>query len=91
VTLDEYALEIAGNLRRAYNAKDHASIIDPIFRDADLTLTQSGISETSRTSFWATVRAYFQAPGLLIEKQANSALIALMQAIQKELAARETK
>lgn len=90
MTLAEYAQDIAEQLRNAHDTKDLAAV-DPIFRKADVALLESGIGETRQRNFWATVRAHFNASRLLIEKQANSALIALMHAIQKELAARENK
>ena len=90
VDLPAFTRKIASDLRRAHDNKDIAAVA-PIFREADKALAESGISQTARRSLWATVRACFEAPGLLVEKQANSALIALMQAIQRELAARENK
>jgi hypothetical protein len=87
MTLDEYAQEVAGQLRNAHNTKN-LSAVAPIFRKADAVLADNKIAETDRRDFWTTVRTSFQESQLLFERQANSALIALMQAIQKELAAR---
>ena len=88
--LADYAREVATELRNAYNSKS-PSAVDFAFRKADRALSEKHIEETSRRSFWATVRGHLAGPGLLVEKQANSSLLALMRAIQQELAAREKK
>ena len=90
MTLDEYAQQVGAALRNAHNRKDTAAV-EAEFRDADKTLTDNNISEAGQQSFWAGVRTAFFSGQLLVEKQANSALVALMRAIEQGLKAREEK
>jgi hypothetical protein len=90
VTLEEYAREIAGELQRAHDNKD-LSAVSSIFSDADKALAANTISEADQKSFWTSVRKVFQSSDLLLERQSNSALIALMQAIQRGIAERMNK
>ncbi|MEJ1960956.1 MAG: hypothetical protein WDO56_05170 [Gammaproteobacteria bacterium] len=90
MTLDEYAKQTADSLRRAHNTKDQ-SAVPSLFADADRALAESNISESDQIVFWGKVKKNFESGQLLLEKQANSSLIALMQAIQSTLAARTTK
>jgi hypothetical protein len=90
MTPDEYARKMAGELRDAHDHKNLAAI-DSIFRNADQALGGSDLDEADKREFWATVRQYLGDDVLLLEKQANNALVALMRAIQQGLAAREKK
>ena len=90
VTLDEYARKIAGELRRVHDSKDLAAV-HPVFAEADKVLAESKISEDDQRVFWGDVRKSLLSSALLLERQSNSALMALMQAIQQEIAAREKK
>jgi hypothetical protein len=90
VTLDDYAKQVAEKMRQAHNNKN-LTAVGPLFSDADRTLTDSNIGANDRAEFWTNVRRYFLSSGLLVERQANSALLALMQAIQNGIAARTTK
>jgi hypothetical protein len=90
MTLEEYAQSVGSTLRNAHNRKDMASA-EAGFREADRTLTESNISQIDRKRFWENVRQAFFSGQLLVEKQANSSLIALMRAIEQGLKAREGK
>lgn len=90
MTLDEYSRRVGDSLRTAHNQKDRAAL-DATFRDADETLTSNNISAADAREFWVNVRKVAFAGQWLIERQANSSLVALMQAIQQGIAAREAK
>jgi hypothetical protein len=90
MTLDEYARETAELLRRAHNSKN-LSDIAPILSGADKTLADNDISDVDRKAFWLSVKQYLESGNLLFERQANSSLVALMQAIQSAIAARTAK
>jgi len=90
MTLDEYAQQVGDALRNAHNAKDRAAL-DAAFRDADATLTSNNISGPTAREFWSNVRKAAFAGHWLLEKQANSALVDLMNAIKQGIAAREAQ
>jgi hypothetical protein len=90
MTLDEYARQVGDALRTAHNQKNSAAL-NAAFRDADATLTSNNISGAAAREFWASVHKAAFAGQWLVEKQANSSLIALMQAIKQGLEARENK
>jgi hypothetical protein len=91
VTLEEYEQIIGNALVVAHNNKDMGALMT-VFSKADQTLENSNISPADRKDFWEKVRrGVINSPRLLQEKQANSALIALIQAIEKEIAARTSK
>ena len=90
MTLDDYAKTIALKLVAAHNGKN-LSTADAVFREADAELTRSNISKSNQKVFWSNVKARFSSGQLLLERQANSSLLALMQAIQDALAVRENK
>jgi hypothetical protein len=83
----EYAQEIGTKLREAYNGRDQAAV-DGLFELADATLVRSAIDEHRRQIFWSEVKKVFFAGRLLIEKQANSSLHALMRSIEAAIAER---
>lgn len=87
MTLKEYAQIVGNGLVTAHNNKDMVAL-NAEFKDADQTLERSHINPDGRKAFWEEVYEVVNSGGLLIEKQANSALIILMQAIQREIAAR---
>jgi hypothetical protein len=90
VTVDEYAREIADSLRRAHNSKN-LSAVSQVLSEADSTLAGSDIDAIGQKEFWRDVKTYFESGSLLFERQANSSLVALMQAIQNGIAARMAK
>jgi hypothetical protein len=90
MTLDEYAQEVGAALRNAHNAKDMAAL-HAAFRDADATLASNSISGPTAREFWSNVRKAAFSGRWLVEKQANSALVDLMNAIQQGIAAREAQ
>jgi len=90
MTLDEYAKSVGDALRHAHNAKS-MSELNAAFANADQTLDSNGIGKEQRKRFWAAVSDAAYAGQWLMEKQANSSLAALMQAIQAGLAARTEK
>jgi hypothetical protein len=90
VTLDECARKTADSLRRAHNSKN-LSAVSLALSEADRTLAASGISDADQKDFWGSVKEYFDSAELLFERQANSSLMALMQAIQNGIAARIAK
>jgi hypothetical protein len=90
MTPDEYARKMAGELRDAHDTGNLVAV-DSVFRSADQALAGSDLDEADKREFWATVRKYLGDDVLLLEKQANNALVALMRAIQQGLAAREKK
>lgn len=90
MTPEEYAREIANKLRKAHNTQNVGDV-STIFEGADKALKDGGISPGSQERFWANVRAHLAGDVLLVEKQANSSLLALMRAIEQQLAAREKK
>jgi hypothetical protein len=87
MTLEEYAHDVGTSLRNAHNRKDMAAV-QAAFRQADEKLTRIGTSEAAKTIFWASVRKAAFSGQWLVEKQANSALIELMKAIEQGLKAR---
>ena len=87
MTLEEYEQIIGNALVSAHNDKDMGALT-ATFKRADQTLESSNISPADRKEFWEEVRKVVYSGGLLLEKQANSALIVLMQAIEREIAAR---
>jgi hypothetical protein len=89
MTPDEYARKIASDLGGARQTLSQ-NAVPQIFERADKALVDASFTTTEQRQFWGNVRSYLGAD-LLVEKQANSALLALMQAIQRNLAAREQK
>jgi hypothetical protein len=87
VTHDEYVQVTVAALLRAQDGRDLAAT----FRDADEALARSDFNDAEKRAFWASVNRALQSSKTLTEKQANSALVALMQAIQQGIAARATK
>jgi hypothetical protein len=87
LTLEQYARIIGNRLVTAHNDKDGFALA-ATFEEADRELENSNISPADRKRFWEEVRGVVDSGPLLLEKQANSALLALMQAIQREIAAR---
>jgi hypothetical protein len=90
LTPDQYARKVADELRSAHNSKDQAAV-RPIFAKADSALATGKYDANDQRVFWSSVRKYFLESGLLLERQAGSALAALMRAIEAELAARMSK
>ena len=91
VTPDQYARKIANELTIAHNSKDQGAV-DSIFVKADDALVTGRYNSNDQKEFWSSVRTYFRTSGnLLLERQAGSALAALMQAIEAALAARTSK
>jgi len=90
MTFHEYIQIISDRLEAAYNNKADIATLQTIFKMADQTLKSYDIGPDKRKEFWESVHKNFSHPHQrgLIEKQENSALIALMQAIENELAAR---
>jgi hypothetical protein len=87
MTPTEYAREMGTKLRGAYNGRDPAAV-DSLFELADATLVRSALDGHQRQIFWSEVRKAFFAGRLLIEKQANSSLHALMRNIEAAIAER---
>ena len=87
MTLDQYAEQVGSALRDAHNNKDMAAL-DRAFANADRTLTTSKIGDADRKVFWPKVRKAAFSGRWLKEAQANSSLLALMQAIETGLSAR---
>lgn len=90
MTLNEYAAQVGHALREAYNGKGMAQI-NAIFQEADRTLLSNSIGDVDRKAFWDAVRKAIYAGPMLMERQANSSLIVLMQAIEQGLASRSGK
>ncbi len=88
MTVDEFAKQIANELRAAHNSKNQSSASAAI-KKADETLARSNLTAADRAKFWSSVRAEFKSGQLLVERQENSALHALMQSILATLDARE--
>lgn len=88
--LSDYAKKVGDALRDAHNSKDMAAL-EGVFERADATLDRNSVSKADRQTFWAAVREAMNAGRWRIEHQANSSLLALMQAIQQGLAARGSK
>jgi predicted Ser/Thr protein kinase len=88
-TPDQYVQIISNELVAAYSNKKDISAIKIIFKEADQRLKISDFNPDESKEFWEKVRKKVT-PSIrsLLEKQANSALLALMQEIEKELAAR---
>jgi hypothetical protein len=87
MTLEEYERIIGNDLVAAHNHKDVGALM-ATFKRADQTLENSNIGPADRKEFWEEVRKVVYSGGLLLERQANSALIVLMQSIEREIAAR---
>lgn len=85
--LNEYARNVGQDLQRAHNAKDSARV-NQVFASVDQNLTKNEISDAEKKKFWEEVAAIYRSGQLLMEKQANSALMALIQSIERNLAAR---
>jgi len=90
MTLEEYAQKVGNALRNAHNNKDMVAL-EAKFAEADRKLAAAKISDARTKAFWSDVRKAMSAGRWLVEEQANSSLIALMQAIQQGLAKRERK
>jgi len=91
MTLEEYEQIVSNDLVNAHNNKNMTTLI-AVFKEADETLKENNINLATRKRFWEEVRQkVVNSSRLLIERQANSALIALMQAIEKEIAVRTAK
>lgn len=88
MTVDEFAIKVAEELRAAYNSKNSAGVTSAI-DDADRSLDTNKISEAGRARFWELVRQRFRTGQLLFEKQENSSLHALMRSIEAAIAARK--
>jgi hypothetical protein len=87
MTIDEFAQYVGKALRDAYNQKDQAAV-QTTFSSADQTLRSSGVGERQIKEFWEAVQRIMLSGHLLVEKQANSSLVALMRAIETALSAR---
>ena len=88
MTFEEYELIISNRLITAHNNADIAAV-SATFRQADQTLERSSTTPADRKEFWEEVRKkVVDSDGLLFEKQSSSALVALIQAIEREIAAR---
>jgi hypothetical protein len=90
MTLNEYAQIVGRALINAHNNKDMIALTDT-FREADQTLEENNIDPASRKAFWEKVEGVVNSGSLLLEKQSNSALLVLMQSIQREIAVRTGK
>lgn len=90
MTLKEYAQIIGNALVAAHNNKNMVALTAK-FKEADETLEDNNISPASRKEFWEEVSKVVNSAPLRLEKQANSALIVLMQTIEREIAARTGK
>lgn len=88
MTHDEYVRDVASKLAAAHNSKDRAGV-ESVFRETDATLNRSDFTHARKREFWADVQRAFLSSRLLMEKQENSALHALMQAIREALKARQ--
>jgi hypothetical protein len=90
MTLEEYEQIVSNDLITAHNNKNMAVLI-ATFKKADHTLESNNISPADRQEFWEKVRKIVYSSQLRLERQANSALIVLMQALEREIAARTGK
>jgi hypothetical protein len=90
MTLNEYAQIIGHALVDARN-NENMGVLNSTFIEADQTLEENNISPASRKGFWEEVERVVNSAPLRLEKQANSALIVLMQSIQREISARTGK
>lgn len=88
MTLDEYARDVGTKLCVFHDQRDRAAV-DTLLRSTDEVLARNRIDQQSRKSFWSNVDRSLFAARPAIEKQANSALHALMQSIKVALAARQ--
>lgn len=86
MTPDEYARKIASDLRSAHTSRNQAAI-PQIFERADKALLDASFTTSEQRDFWGTVRSHLSGD-VLLEKQANGALLALMRAIETQIAAR---
>jgi tRNA C32,U32 (ribose-2'-O)-methylase TrmJ len=87
MTLKEYEQIIGQRLINACTAKNRAQL-QGMFEEADSVLEHNQISSAQQKEFWGEVRQIIYARRLLLEKQSNSALLVLMQMLEKEIAAR---
>jgi len=88
MTLDEYAQKVGDALRAAHNGKDRAAL-ERTFADADAKIDAFLVQK--RLDFWTKVEAATRAGRWRTEDQANSSLVALMQAIWQGIADRKGK
>jgi len=88
MTYDQYSAQVAEKLSKAYNNKNRPEA-ERIFSEADAALRQSGATRDALANFWSNVHQRFSSSRLLIEKQENSALHALMKLINDSLEARQ--
>jgi hypothetical protein len=86
MNLRDYAAKVGTALRDAYNAKS-AGGIDAAIRDAQAFVRAGNFSKDDRVAFWGAVAMSFRSGAILVEKQENSSLIALMRAIEDAIAA----
>ncbi len=89
MTVDEYATEIAAKLVEAHNARSQVRAT-AVLQDADRTIAVSKLATVDEQEFWRLVGRKFRGGRLLIERQENSSLHALMQAIEAALAQRQS-
>ncbi len=87
MTLEEYVQIVGNGLISAHNNENMAALMTA-FKEADQTLESNNASPANRQEFWEKVRKVVYSGRLRLERQSNSALIALMQAIEREIAAR---
>ena len=89
MTVAEYVRIISDELVAAYNNKKDIATIKILFEEADQKLEYNDFNPDESKEFWEKVRKRI-VPSIqsLIEKQSNTALIALMQMIERELTAR---
>ena len=88
MTLEEYEQIVSNDLITSYNNKNMATLM-AAFEKADQTLESNDIGSADRQEFWKKVRkAVVYSARLRIEKQTNSALLTLMQTIEREIEAR---
>lgn len=81
------AAKVGADLRAAYNSKDDTRVHE-IIRRADVALEAEDVSASVKAGFWMSVRREFNTGQRLVEKQENSALMALMRQIEAALADR---
>jgi hypothetical protein len=89
MVLEEYQRIIVTRLQSAYNNKDMSALVNT-FEDADRKLKEDNVSHVDRDTFWKNIEKVVYT-GLIIERQSNSALLVLMQTLQREIAARAEK
>ena len=84
------AAKVGSDLRAAYNSKDSACVHE-IIRRADAAIEAAGVSASVKAGYWMSVRREFNTGQRLVEKQENSALMALMRQIEAALADRASE